>query len=126
MGREASRGNTQNNVNAFGIYSGKNNAGYDVNFIGNRAGGNNQGNYVTGIGKYAAANNSANYVFAIGKNAGLNNGLSNMVIIASSNIKTFASRVAAQTLITIANGGVAGNTYLYYNSSNGAIEGVQL
>jgi hypothetical protein len=63
---------------------------------------------------------------ALGQNAAVGNYLSNYVIIATSNLKAFANRAAALAAITIPLGGVAGNTYLYFNSGTGAIEGVSL
>jgi hypothetical protein len=35
-------------------------------------------------------------------------------------------RPTAQTTITIGAGAVAGNTYLYYNQTNGSIEAIRL
>jgi hypothetical protein len=41
-------------------------------------------------------------------------------------LPSFTDRTAAVASISIANGAVAGNTYLYYNQSNFTIEAIRL
>lgn len=62
----------------------------------------------------------------LGTNSGNGNTLNNSYIVSNSNLPNFADRATALSAITVGNGAVAGNTYLYFNDSNGAIEGVRL
>jgi hypothetical protein len=112
IGREAGAQTINcGNSNFIGSYAGKFsvNAG-GCNFIGNQAGFNS-----TGFN-----------VIAIGTSAGNGNAMSGMTIISNSSLPSYTDRSAATTAITIGNGAVAGNTYLYYNQTTFAIEGVRL
>jgi hypothetical protein len=97
------------------------------NFFGNQAGSgatnaSNSNFFGTGAGK----NSSGNTVNAFGVNAGQNNGLSGMTIFANSSLPSYVDRAAATAAITLGNGASAGSTYLYYNQTTFAIEGVRL
>lgn len=87
---------------------------------------NNTGTNVTASGYEAARDNTGNSVVALGSNSGVGNSISNSFIINNSCLPSYVDRPAALAAITVPNGGVAGNTYLYYNQSNGSIEGVRL
>jgi hypothetical protein len=83
----------------------------------------NNSNNVIGIGYQAAYNNdNVNNVIALGYNAALNNTLSGQYIISNSSLPSYVDRTTAQAAIV---GGSAGSTYLYYNSTTGAIEGIR-
>jgi len=129
MGREA--GFSADNATAsnfFGAYAGRfaDNAS-NSNFIGYGSGqGAVSASYSNFIGVGAGAYSSGNNVNAFGANAGIGNTISGMTIFSNSSLPSYADRSAATTAITIANGAVAGNTYLYYNQTTFAIEGVRL
>ena len=67
-----------------------------------------------------------NNVNAFGYQAHKGGTLSGQTVFANATLPTFANRAAATTAITVPNGAVAGNTYLYYNQTTFAIEGVRL
>lgn len=74
------------------------------------------------IGNSTGYNSSGNHVIALGNNAAFNNTRSNQFIISNLNLPQYASRAAAQAAIPT---GSAGSTYLYYNTTSGAIEGLR-
>lgn len=98
----------------------------DSIMIGFSVGYQSSGNNVIAFGRYSARNNSGNNVVAIGPDAGRDNSLSGKTIFSNTHLPTYSSRSAATTAITVANGASAGDTFLYYNSSNFQIEGVRL
>ena len=69
---------------------------------------------------------TGNNVNAFGYQAHKGGTLSGQTVFANATLPTFANRAAATTAITVPNGAVAGNTYLYYNQTTFAIEGVRL
>lgn len=99
---------------------------YDSIIIGFNAGYQSSGSHVIAFGRYSATNNSGTNVVAIGNEAGRNNSLSGKTIFSNTHLPSYSSRSAATTAITVANGASAGDTFLYYNSSNFQIEGVRL
>lgn len=147
IGQYAAQGNTANNINAIGANAGllntgefltaigqdagNENTGFNVEAIGSEAGMQNIGNNVIAIGKQSAASNTGNNVIALGNQAGINNGISGVVIIANTELKSFANYAAATDplsllSITVANGAVAGNTYLYHDQATNSIGAVRL
>ena len=96
---------------------------YYSNFIGSGAGtlAANAHNSIF-IGNSTGYNSSGNHVIALGNNAALNNTRSNQFIISNLSLPQYTSRAAAQTAIPT---GSAGSTYLYYNTTSGAIEGLR-
>jgi len=96
---------------------------YYSNFIGAGAGtlAANAHNSIF-IGNSTGYNSSGNHVIALGNNAAFNNTRSNQFIISNLNLPQYASRAAAQAAIPT---GSAGSTYLYYNTTSGAIEGLR-
>jgi hypothetical protein len=128
LGRGSGQTATNTNYSVFIGRAGStvNNSSYS-NFIGYATGdGANGALYSNFIGYNAGKNSTGTTVNAIGKNAGIGNALSGMTIISNSSLPSYTNRTAATTAITIGNGGVAGNTYLYYNQATFAIEGVRL
>jgi hypothetical protein len=147
IGQYAAQGNTANNINAIGANAGllntgefltaigqdagNENTGFNVEAIGSEAGMQNIGNNVIAIGKQSAASNTGNNVIVLGNQAGVNNGISGVVIIANTELKSFANYAAATDplsllSITIGNGAVAGNTYLYHDQATNSIGAVRL
>lgn len=94
--------------------------------IGFNAGYESSGNNVIALGRTSARRNSGNNVIALGNAAARDNTLSGQTIFSNATLPSYANRSAATTAITVANGASAGDTYLYYNSSNFQIEGVRL
>lgn len=78
------------------------------------------------FGNDAGRNSNASDSVYIGTGAGNGNALNGSFVVKNENLPNFADRAAALLAITILNGAVTGNTYLYFNDSNGAIEGVRL
>lgn len=96
-------------------------------FIGNQAGENADGsNSSIYIGVQAGLNSSASNTICLGPAAGIGNQLNSMTIFSNSSLPSYANRAAAVAAITIPNGAVANNTYLYYNQTTFAIEGIRL
>lgn len=96
-------------------------------FIGNQAGENADGSSSSiYIGVQAGLNSSAANTICLGSAAGIGNQRNSMTIFANGVLPEYANRAAAVANITIASGAVANNTYLYYNQTTFAIEGVRL
>ena len=74
----------------------------------------------------ASKDNDGDYFDAIGSDAAHGNTLSGKTIFSNQSLPSYTNRASATTAITVANGASAGDTYLYYNSSNFQIEGVRL
>ena len=68
-------------------------------------------------------NTGAN-VIALGQSAGIGNPLSNMFIIANTELTSYANWAAADA--TISPTGIAGNTYCYYDQTTKSIGAVRL
>ncbi len=120
-----------------GLYQ---NSGLASSAVGASAGLNNSGDWFVGVGAAAGygnsgtnhiyigtvqtgfTGNSGNYVLCLGTDVAQGNTISNAFIIDNNHLPSYASHAAAVTGFT---GGIAGNTYLYYNSSNNAIEAVR-
>lgn len=122
VGSLSGLGNTGVSLTAVGWSSGNGNTGFVTTAFGYRAGNNNSGSFLLGMGYDAGKNNSGSNVIAIGNSAGVNNSLNGQFIISNSSLPTYPDRATAQATIV---GGSAGNTYLYYNSTSGAIEGIR-
>jgi hypothetical protein len=97
------------------------------NFFGTNAGyqATNSGNS-NFFGEEAGMGASANNVNAFGKAAHKNGTLDGQTVFANVTLPSYANRSAATTAITVPNGAVAGNTYLYYNQTSFTIEAVRL
>lgn len=113
--------------NFFGYQAGKDAiSGNHCNYIGKEAGNATTGNNNNAFGENALKQANCSNVNAFGSLAGSQNGLSGMTIFSNSSLPSYANRAAALAAITIPNGAVTGNTYLYYNQATFAIEGVRL
>ncbi|PKL77663.1 MAG: hypothetical protein CVV25_13980 [Ignavibacteriae bacterium HGW-Ignavibacteriae-4] len=117
-------------VTASGSYSAFQNTGANVTASGYNSAFDNTGANVTANGYNSARKNTGNNVVAIGYNAGYNspngNGMSNVTIFSNSVLPSYADRATAELAITVANGAVVGNTYLFYNATTKSIEAVRL
>jgi hypothetical protein len=100
---------------------------YHSNFFGNYAGYEaTTANNCNFLGEEAGMNSTGNNVNAFGFRAHKGGTLSGQTVFANITLPSYVDRAAATTAITIGNGAVAGNTYLYYNQTTFAIEGVRL
>jgi hypothetical protein len=108
---------------SIGYECGVQSSGVNNIYIGKGAAGANVGSNSVIIGRGAGDSNSGNAVIALGNLAGVGNTISNCTIIANSSLPSYANNGAAVAALS---GGASGNTYLYYNSTNNAIEGVRI
>jgi hypothetical protein len=100
--------------------------GSDVIAIGLESAYNNTSNDVIALGYQAAFENTKNDVTAFGRYAGSGNAIANSFIVANDTLPKYTTRGAALTAITVLNGGTPNCTYLYCNTSIGAVEFVRL
>ena len=132
LGESAGRENTGNNVNLFGADAGYRNVGSGCNFFGTAAGQDNQNFNVHGFGENAGRKNQSRHAVFIGAQAGYDvatdtgNAIGSAFVINNAILSSFVDSATAQAALTVLNGAVAGNTYLYYNSSKFTIEAVRL
>lgn len=127
IGFEAGSYSTSSYTNSIGSSAGIFSSAQNSNFIGNSAGkGATNANNCNFLGQEAGMNSTGNNVNAFGFQAHKGGTLSGQTVFANATLPSFANRAAATTAITVANGAVAGNTYLYYNQTTFAIEGVRL
>ena len=132
FGTQAAEDNTGNNVNLFGADAGYRNVGSGCNFFGTAAGQDNQNFNVHGFGENAGRKNQSRHAVFIGAQAGYDvatdtgNAIGSAFVINNAILSSFVDSATAQAALTVLNGAVAGNTYLYYNSSKFTIEAVRL
>lgn len=132
FGQNAGRNNQRDNVNAFGANAGNGNTAPNTNFFGSASGAFNTGNNVHAFGTNAGRKNSGRHAVFFGDQAGYDsntdtgNSLGSVFVINNSILPSFPDSPTAQLAITVANGAVAGNTYLYYNSGKLTVEAVRL
>lgn len=143
FGNDAGNSNSGTNVNAFGSTAAINNSGNEVNALGSKAADTNQGSGVNALGSGAAAGNTGNNVNAFGDNAATNNtsndvnafgknaGLGNTMvggntIFSNDSLPAYANAAAGIAAITVLNGAVAGNTYLYYDIASNVVRAKRL
>jgi hypothetical protein len=128
--------NTGFRVNAIGGEGvGQENTGDYLNAIGTGCGFKNTGEYVNGIGMAAAQENAGDNVNAFGNEAGYQNtaddsnffgkeaGKGNttafgVTVFSPESIPSYANKGAADTALTVANGCVAGQIYIFRNEAN--------
>ena len=132
FGTQAAEDNTGNNVNLFGADAGYRNVGSGCNFFGTAAGQDNQNFNVHGFGENAGRKNQSRHAVFIGAQAGYDvatdtgNAIGSAFVINNAILSSFVDSATAQAALTVLNGAVAGNTYLYYNSTKFTIEAVRL
>jgi len=137
MGLGSLRNNVGSGVFGAGYLSGENNSGGGSSFVGEQAGRFNSGVRANSIGSFssfqnsgnncsffgynAGRQNSGNNVLALGEGSGFGNAKDLAFIIANTSIPSYTNASDATADLTIANGCVTGNTYIYRNISNGTI-----
>lgn len=127
FGSTAAINNGGNEVNALGSGAADTNQGSGVNALGSGAAAGNTGNNVNAFGDNAATNNTSNDVNAFGKNAGLGNTMvGGNTIFSNDSLPAYANAAAGIAAITVLNGAVAGNTYLYYDISSNVVRAKRL
>lgn len=126
IGTKSAYCNTGNQVTALGFGSAFTNSGNYVTASGYLSAYCNTGSCVTASGYQSAYCNTGDNIIALGYNVGNGNGFSGVFIVANTELPSYTDRPTAQATITLLAGAVANNTYLYYNQSNGAIEGIRL
>ena len=126
IGNSAGSNQSGSYVSALGAGSAANNQGSEVVALGKNTCNNNAGTNVIGIGTQAGVNNTGNNSVFIGFAAGQNNTLTNSFVIANSSLPSYSDSITAAIAITVPNGAVTGNTYLYYNQSTKSIDAVRL
>lgn len=132
FGESACEANSNDNVNAFGSFAGFSNSGKENNFFGLGAGQENTESNVHAFGSNAGRQNTGRHAVFLGRDAGydsgtdIGNSLSSVFVINNAILPEFPDIATAQATISVGTGAVAGNTYLYYNSSKKSIEAVRL
>ena len=148
IGDNAAEGNFGADCNFLGGLAGNINGGSKVIGIGKQAAVGNQGSNSIAIGEFSLLDNSGSNAIAIGKNAGVlntkafgvfignnagydttsgtGNTLTGAFVISNQNLPIYSNSTIADSSITVVNGAVAGNTYLYYNQLTKAIGAVRL
>lgn len=132
LGESAGRENTGNSVNLFGSDAGFRNVGSDCNFFGTAAGQDNQDKNVHGFGDSAGRRNQARHAVFIGAQAGYDvatdtgNAIGSVFVINNAILPSFPDFATAQVALTVLNGAVAGNTYLFYDAGKGVIGAIRL
>ena len=132
LGENAGRENTGSNVNLFGGDAGYGNLGTDCNFFGATAGQDNQQTNVHGFGAFAGRKNQRRHAVFIGSQAGYDiatdtgNAIGGVFVINNAILTSFANFATAQAVLTVLNGAVAGNTYLFYDAGKQTIGAIRL
>lgn len=123
IGRVSGVANNGSSNVFLGYNSGNANAGDNNVFLGLNCGQNNVANNTVALGLGAASGNTGNNCVILGSLAGGANTISGSTIISNNSLPTYVSHAAA---VTAFSAGSSGDTYLYYNSTNFAIEGVRI
>jgi hypothetical protein len=123
IGEQAAKSNTGASVNAIGLFAAKENTGDNVNALGAGAALRNTGNDVNAFGDSAAQDNTANNSNFFGSFAGLlpNTTAFGVTVFAPTSIPSYADHTAALAALTVGNGCVAGQIYLFRNEANDTI-----
>jgi hypothetical protein len=138
FGRTAGFQNSGASQSAFGYFAGRENAGGSQSAFGYEAGYLNTGDNQTAVGYFAGRDNIGNNniaigfessygnegdnVLSIGYQAGKGNTQSKRTIIDNALLPEFASFTAAESAFGT---GQPGMTYLFFNTTTNAIEGVR-
>jgi hypothetical protein len=120
FGQSAAYENEGTDVVAFGFNAGNENKGDIVSLVGRNSGQQNEGTWVNAIGLNAGRKNTANNSNFIGRNAGFNSTLETgnttshgVTVFSPESIPSYANQAAADAALTVANGCVAGQIYLW-------------
>jgi hypothetical protein len=132
QGASAGSNNGGLNVNAFGTQAAEDNRGSGCNFFGTAAGQDNQDTNVHGFGENAGRRNQSRHAVFIGAQAGYDvatntgNAIGGVFVVNNTILTSFPDFATAQATLTVLNGAVAGNTYLFYDASKGVIGAIRL
>ena len=125
IGKDALKNNTGQNSTAIGDTSGVDNSGIGLVSIGGTSAFQNQGDDVIALGRSSGRKNTADNSNFFGFNAGYNSGgdtgnttSHGVTVFSPESIPSYANKGAAQTALTVANGCVAGQIYLFRNEAN--------
>jgi hypothetical protein len=141
IGRRVLKDSTANPIIAIGLEAGRSSSGSSIVAIGTNSCLNNTGNNVVGIGIDAGRDNTGLNVVGIGTSAGRKNTSTNsnflgtnagydsigdtgnttsfgVTVFSPESIPSYANKGAAETALTVANGCVAGQIYLFRNEAN--------
>jgi hypothetical protein len=119
VGTNVLQGNTGGGVVALGFESGKNNEGNQVVALGIQSGLNNSGDHVNAFGYQAGIDNDSDNCNFFGYQAGTNNSTSfGVTVFSPESIPSYANKGAADAALTVANGCVAGQIYIFRNEAN--------
>jgi hypothetical protein len=120
IGFEAAKNNTGNNVTASGAGAARDNTGNHVNASGNGAAFENTGDNVNAFGNQAGRENTASDSNFFGNEAGYdpvgefgNTTAFGVTVFSPQSIPSYANQAAADAALTVANGCVAGQIYLW-------------
>jgi hypothetical protein len=106
--------------------AGRDNTGANQIYLGLNAGRDNTGVNQIALGANSGQGNTGDYNIHLGENSGVLNSKSNAIIVANEFMPNYADRASAAADLTVVNGCIVGNTYMYYNETTFAIEGVRL
>jgi hypothetical protein len=123
LGPGSGQNNTGDSNTFLGSGSGSGSNGNSNVFSGQNAGNNSNGDNNVIIGLSAGSGNAGDNSIILGNSAGVSNALSNQFIVSNICLPSYANNGAAVAALS---GAASGNTYLYYNSTNFAIEGVRI
>jgi len=125
FGYRSCSNNTGERASGFGYSTLQDNQGDNILAAGFNAGNTNIGDQCVFLGTENGKDNSGSNVVSIGHQGGIFNAKSNAFIVSNLTLPEYADRTTALADLTLANGCVVSNTYLYYNQSNGVIESVR-
>jgi hypothetical protein len=126
IGENSAQANQGDNVNAIGSGSAQLNKSSFVNAFGTNCCNDNRGIFVNGLGYNTLSSNEGDNVVGLGTDAGIGNLLSNSFIISNRELPTYLDYATASIAITVLNGAVANNTYLYHDQTTNSIGAVRL
>lgn len=125
IGQGAAASNTGSNVNALGNAAALN-TGSAVNAFGEFSAYQNIGDHVNAIGDGAGRENTADNSNFFGQSAGYDTGVGNttafgVTVFQPDSVPSYADHAAALAGLTVANGCVGGQVYIYRNVATNAI-----
>lgn len=122
IGSDVLTAQTGTNVNAYGFRAALGNSGDNINAFGSNSADNNSGSHVNSFGQAAGRSNTANDSNFFGRQAGENNNTSfGVTVFSNQSVPSYADHTAALAALTVANGCVAGQVYIYRNEANDTI-----
>jgi len=122
IGSDVLTAQTGTNVNAFGFRAALGNSGDNINAFGSNSADNNSGSHVNSFGNGAGNLNTSDDCNFFGRQAGAFNTTSfGVTVFSNQSVPSYANQAAADAALTVANGCVAGQVYIYRNEANDTI-----